>query len=61
MSIIPQETLTGLKEREKDQAMDLFEQYRDVFAKDDYDLGKALDVSHTIETQGSPPIRSQPI
>ena len=61
LSAIPRDSLLGLSEQEKDQAMNLFDQYKEVFAKDDYDLGKAVGVEHTLDTQGHDPIRSRPI
>ncbi|KAJ9072659.1 hypothetical protein DSO57_1025099 [Entomophthora muscae] len=41
--------------------MYLFDKYRDVFAENNQDLGKALRVEHVLDTQGTVPICSRPI
>ena len=56
LTAIPQEMLTGLTKNQQDQALQLFEAYKDVFANDNWDLGKAKDVIHQIDSQESPPI-----
>lgn len=61
LTVIPQEMLTGLTTNQQDQAIKLFEKYKKVFANDDWDLGKAKNVIHQIDSQGSPPIFSWPI
>ncbi|KAJ9048892.1 hypothetical protein DSO57_1030055 [Entomophthora muscae] len=55
------ESLNGLTEDQKDQAIWLFEKCKDVFAENDQDLGKALGVKHVLDTQGAAPICSRPI
>lgn len=50
-----------MTEDQKDQAMRLFEKYKDVFAEYGHDLGKALGVEHILDTQGTAPIHSRPI
>ena len=52
LSVIPRDSLLGLSDSEKDQALALFDKYKDIFAKDDLDLGKAIGVEHVIDTQG---------
>ncbi|KAJ9077735.1 Ankyrin repeat and SOCS box protein 3 [Entomophthora muscae] len=61
LTMIPRDSLLGLKETEKDQTITLFEKYKEVFAKDDFYLGKAARVEHVIDTQGHTPIKSRSI
>ena len=41
--------------------MEFFDKYKDVFSKDDLDLGQAIDVEHVIDIQGQALINSRPI
>ncbi|KAJ9078058.1 hypothetical protein DSO57_1010873 [Entomophthora muscae] len=57
--VIPQNTLVGLSTSEKDAIMKLFEKYKSIFAKDNFDLGCAKNVQHYINTGDMPPIQNE--
>ncbi|KAJ9064544.1 hypothetical protein DSO57_1029474 [Entomophthora muscae] len=60
-TIIPQEQLQWLTVAQQDAALALFEKYKDIFAKDDFDLGCAQNTLHHIDTDEECPIRLCPI
>ena len=50
-----------MSETKKDQAMELFRKYKKVFALDNFDLRRAQNVEHTINTNDHRPIAMRPI
>ncbi|KAJ9072562.1 hypothetical protein DSO57_1026237 [Entomophthora muscae] len=57
----PLSDLSSLNQEQQEQASALFEKYRCIFAKDDFDLGCAADVTHHIDTGDNKPIWLCPI
>lgn len=45
------------KEEERAKIEELFKKFADVFAKDEFDLGKTTEFTHTIELTDNTPIR----
>lgn len=39
--------------------MDLLEEYQDVFAQNEFDLGSFTDIEHSIDTDFAPPIKQR--
>ncbi|KAJ9051351.1 DNA damage-inducible protein 1 [Entomophthora muscae] len=60
-TIIPQEQLKGLIVAQQDTALALFEKYKGIFAKDDFDLGCAHNTLQHINTGKEFPIHLCPI
>ena len=60
-NIIRRKDLNGLTESQKDEALILLNKYCEVFAEDDFDLSRAVNVQHKITTEDSCPIHSRPI
>ena len=60
-NVIRRKDLNGLTESQKDEALILLNKYCEVFAKDDFDLGCAVNIQHKITTEDSRPIHSRPI
>ena len=60
-NVIRHKNLNGLTESQKDEALILLNKYCEVFAKDNFDLGCAVNVQHKITTEDSRPIHSRPI
>ena len=56
-----QKDLDRLTEFHKDEVLILLNKYCEVFAKDNFDLGCAVNVQHNITTEDSCPIHSSPI
>ena len=48
--------MSELNEEQQDQVLKLFKKYSQVFAKDDYDLGCAREITHNINTGDVSPI-----
>ncbi|KAJ9079806.1 DNA damage-inducible protein 1 [Entomophthora muscae] len=60
-TIIPQEQMQGLTVAQQDAALALFEKYKEIFAKDDFDLRCAHNILHHIDTGEERPIPLCPI
>ncbi|KAJ9069750.1 hypothetical protein DSO57_1015434 [Entomophthora muscae] len=60
-TIIPQEQLQGLSVAQQEAALALFEKYKEIFAKDDFDLGCAQNTLRHIDTDEERPICLLPI
>lgn len=56
-AVIPREELTGLNDDQASKAKALFEKYKKIFAKDDYNLACEEGVTHHIDTGDYTPIR----
>ncbi|KAJ9076461.1 Ankyrin repeat and SOCS box protein 3 [Entomophthora muscae] len=59
--IIPCEKLQGLTVAQQEAALALFEKYKEIFAKDNFDLGCARNTLYHIDTGEEQPIRLCPI
>ncbi|KAJ9082348.1 Ankyrin repeat and SOCS box protein 3 [Entomophthora muscae] len=60
-TIIPREKLQGLTIAQQDTALALFKKYKEIFAKDNFDLGCAHNTLHHIDTGDEQPIHLCPI
>ncbi|KAJ9078810.1 hypothetical protein DSO57_1002871 [Entomophthora muscae] len=60
-TIITCKKLQGLTVAQQDTALALFEKYKEIFAKDNFDLGCACNTLHHIDTDEEQPIRLFPI
>ena len=58
---IPREFFENLSDPQKEKAITLFEKYRDIFSKNDFDLGCAANIEHKVDTQGHAPFKARPI
>ena len=57
-NVIRRKDLNGLTESQKDEALVFINKYCEVFAKDNFDLGCAVNVQHKITMKDSCPIHS---
>ena len=57
LSDLLERSSTELNESEKAELRNLLQEYQDVFAKDDYDLGNFTALEHSIDIGNSPPIK----
>ena len=55
---IPREFFKNLSDPQKKEAIILFEKYRGIFSKTNFDLGCAADVEHKVNTQGHAPFKA---
>lgn len=60
LAIIPREKLNHLTKLQQDKFLDLLDKFKDVFAKDDLDLGCAKSVKHVLDAGDNEPLQQQP-
>lgn len=54
-----QKSVTDLDQSQRTLLMDLLEEYKDVFAQNEFDLGSFTDIEHSIDTGFAPPIKQR--
>ena len=60
LSVFSREDLIDLDDRQFEFASELFNKYKHIFAKDDYDLGCASNTHHVLDVGNHPPTCSRP-
>ena len=59
--VVPEEQIGDINTQEKQVFLKLLDEFQDIFAKDEFDLGKAQGTIHKIDTNHNVPLFSMPI